>query len=123
MKNYIPALIWSLIILGLSTMPGINLPETFWDILSWDKLAHAVVYALQCALILWGGHRAQAAATLNQPLAIIALLISGVYGILMEVIQYSFFPNRFFEVQDIIANIIGSFIGLYVYQRYFLIKT
>ncbi|MEM1320203.1 MAG: VanZ family protein [Bacteroidota bacterium] len=104
-------------------MTGVNLPEQFWDILSWDKLAHAVVYALQCGLILWGGHRNKAATTLDQRVVIAALLISIAYGILMEVIQYGFFPNRFFEVQDIIANIIGSFIGLYVYRRYFLIKT
>ncbi len=122
MKNYFPALIWSLVILGLSTMPGVNLPETFWDILSWDKLAHAIVYAIQCMLILWGGHKAKAATSLSQRLIIIALTISGAYGILMEIVQYSFFPNRYFEVQDIIANIIGSFIGLYLYRRYFFIN-
>ncbi len=74
-------------------------------------------------LILWGGHKAKNASTLNQGLIIIALVISGGYGILMELIQYGFFPNRYFEVQDIIANIIGSLIGLYLYRRYFLIKT
>ena len=49
----------------------------------------------------------------------IALGISIIYGIGMEVVQYTFFPGRFFEIPDIIANIIGSILGLYLFKRFF----
>ena len=39
--------------------------------------------------------------------------VCNIYGVMMEIDAiYSFFPGRYFEVLDIIANIIGSFVGL-----------
>ena len=46
-----------------------------------------------------------------------------IYGILMEGMQYAFFPGRYFEVLDIIANIIGAIIGLIFFQKFFMSKT
>lgn len=88
------------------------------DFISLDKVGHLVFYGILCMLIL-------AALTQNRTLplvkkwSIIALGISIIYGIGMEVIQYTFFPGRFFEIPDIIANIIGSFLGLYLFKRYY----
>ena len=123
MKYFVPAILWSLVILGLSTMSGISLPEQLWDILAWDKLAHAGVYGLQVMLIYYGFQQYRKAEKLGNQLLITGFLISVVYGIGMEVIQYSFFPNRYFEVLDIIANIIGSIIGLFLYRKYFFHNT
>ena len=83
------------------------------DYIAPDKFAHAVVYGILAFLAI------RAYSTDNQvfwkQLAIVAILASG-YGVLMEIIQGTFFPHRFFEVPDIIANIIGSLIGIWIFN-------
>ena len=114
LRAFLPAFIWSLLILVLSTMPSISLPETFWDLLSPDKWGHIIVYGI-FTLLLIRGFRAKP----TKKNIAIAVFISILYGILMEIIQYSFFPDRYFEIYDIIANIIGSF-GSLLFLKYFL---
>lgn len=41
------------------------------------------------------------------------------YGILLEFVQWAFFPHRFFEVWDMIANITGSIISYLLYLWWF----
>ena len=120
MKRFIPALAWSLFILLLSTGPGISLPQSWWDLFSIDKLGHFVAYAVLSMSLLWAVQSNTVA--LQRPERKLLLIIgwSIFYGVLMEFIQYRYFPNRYFEILDIIANIIGSFAGLYFYNLYFL---
>jgi len=42
------------------------------------------------------------------------IMISILYGILDEIHQY-FVPTRFFDVVDILCNIIGSMLGVFIY--------
>ncbi|MEL6719389.1 MAG: VanZ family protein [Bacteroidota bacterium] len=101
--------IWAIFILIVSTVGvGVNLPNTLSDIISWDKVAHAFVYFV-LAYFLFKGFQAK---TSNRKSNIYAFLISAGYGILMEIIQYSFFPNRYFEFLDILANIVGTIASL-----------
>ena len=116
LKSFVPATIWGLVILGLSVMPGVNLPESLQDLWSPDKLAHAFVYFILTLLLIRGFH---ANGQLNRTTLIGAILISSAYGILLESVQYVFFPKRYFEILDIIANIIGSIGSLLVF-KYFL---
>lgn len=98
--------VWALIILVLSTVGiGINLSPSLWDIIGWDKLAHAFVYAVLCFLLIKALEKN--GITLRRAI-IYSLIISVVYGILMEIIQFTFFPNRYFEIFDIFANIVGA---------------
>jgi VanZ family protein len=52
----------------------------------------------------------------------IVLIITFLYGILIEVIQ-NFLPNRNFDVNDIIANFFGILIGLITYYLFVSIKN
>lgn len=110
MKHFLPAIGWGLFVLILSTMPSVSLPETFWDLLGPDKIAHLIVYGIFTLLIVKGFH---AQNNLNKKNIAIAVIVPSLFGILMEIIQYSFFPDRYFEIYDIIANIIGSFVSLF----------
>lgn len=107
---------WAALIFALSTGQSVKVPR-LTNILEPDKLAHIAAYGVMAALLLWGFHRT---AGISSATMAAAILISALYGISMEFIQYAFFPNRFFEVLDIIANIIGSMLG--VFGLYFLIK-
>jgi len=116
LRPYIAVIIWSLVILGLSIMPGVSLPETWVDLISVDKLAHAFVYGVLTYLGLKAISKTSSSIRQNGYLTVI--LLSSLYGFGLEWVQYAFFPGRYFERWDIIANIIGSFIGAYIF--YFL---
>lgn len=109
MKPFIPALIWGAIITWVSIMPKQSLPKIELDLMSPDKLAHALVYMILVVAIYWGLSKNKALNTKN---IIMAICLGSFYGILMEVAQYLFFPGRYFEFLDIIANIIGSIASL-----------
>lgn len=73
-----------------------------------DKIQHVFAYASLSFTVLIPLHRFQAFGILN-PMKIMVLCAG--YGLLLELIQYTFFPNRYFEWQDALANVIGVLIG------------
>ena len=115
LKNFIPVVIWAIIILFLSASSGIKVPESLSDLTGTDKFGHLVIYAIFSVLMLFGVFKARNKVP-NNPNAILVVSICSVYGVLMELMQFTFFPGRYFEVLDIIANIIGSIVGLLVFK-------
>lgn len=115
--SFLPPTLWAILILGLSTSSSVSLPETFWDILALDKLAHAIVYGILNLLVFHAFFKEK---KLTNKTKVLSILFCSLFGVLMEFIQYTFFPNRYFEVLDIFANIIGIFGSLYIFP-FFLI--
>lgn len=119
MKYFIPAILWACLILYLSSGPSVQFPPSFWDFLAIDKIGHFVFYGILAYLIAFGFCKKNQVILKNTLLK--SLIISSIYGISMELMQYSFFPNRYFEVLDIIANISGSLLGIlffkYIYHK------
>jgi len=112
LKQFFPALGWSLVILFLSLLPGKNLPKVGWDLfLHLDKVAHAVVYFILALAIGWSFDKGKG---LGWKRIFGIVTICTIYGIVLEVLQYRFLSDRFFEIHDIIANIIGSIVGAVV---------
>lgn len=119
MKSYLPAFIWALVITYLSTQGGLNLPQSIWDLVAADKFGHAFVYGVLVILFLIGNNKQGIKqSVINVSLVVIACIL---FGILLEFIQLWFYPNRFFETLDIIANIIGCILGYIVY-KFIIIK-
>ena len=111
---------WALLILLLSTMPGSSIPKVGWKLyFQLDKLAHFGIY------FILAGWLAISLGAVNKELAftrwILVVVICAIYGIAIEAIQYLFLSDRFFEIPDIIANIIGSIAGI-VFVYFFLKK-
>ncbi|HFC01324.1 MAG TPA: hypothetical protein ENJ53_11010 [Phaeodactylibacter sp.] len=113
-KKLLPAIFWAILIFYFSGKGSLNLPESIWDILSTDKVGHFGIYGIFTFLLLNG--LPQVVSIWQKKEVRIALIISILYGISMEIMQYLFFPSRYFEFLDIIANIIGSFTGLYFFK-------
>jgi len=101
---------WAIVILVLSTMPGKQLPQIPW-LMTPDKFGHAAVYAV-LTIGLYGTLRTWIVPRTSAYLTAAAL--AATYGISMEVVQFLFFPGRYFEFWDIVANIIGAFLALLV---------
>ncbi len=110
---FLPAFIWGVIIFVLSTSGGINLPESWWDVISVDKVGHLVFYGIFCFLILWGFLKSY-----HKTPYLGAISGCFLYGLMLEVIQFTFFPFRFFEYFDILANILGILFGAFAFYYY-----
>lgn len=113
----LPALAWLLVITLLSTKGNVPLPK--FNLIGADKFGHAAAYCLLAWLILLGFTWAVPARRFGFSQALGAFLFASGYGILMEFVQYTFFPNRFFEYDDMLANCIGAAIGWFVFVRIF----
>ena len=104
----IATLVWAIVIVILSTMPGQQLPQIDW-LMTPDKFGHAFVYGVLAVGLYQSFYGAW-----KTP--IFAGLWASGYGITMELVQYGFFPGRYFELWDIVANISGSIAGLIFFK-------
>ncbi len=110
LKYYVPALVTALTIGWLSTTGEVQLPPTG---LSIDKVGHLVAYAVLAWWLLWGLAKTD---RLNRRNLIGVCILGAGYGIALEFVQKWYFPGRFFEVLDMVANLCGIIIGAVVFR-------
>lgn len=116
MTTRIAAFIWTIFILVASLLPkGAMNGSGLLDIPHLDKFSHVVMYAL--FVFLWSKLLSHKAGRVKG--ARIAFYVSILLGLLMEVLQFSMDMGRHFDILDIIANIIGSIIGLTAFYKIF----
>ncbi len=104
------ALIYSLAILTLSL---INLESNPIKIEASDKVYHFVSYILMAVFWLWFLNTAQNKTSYTSISLIILSII--VYGIIIEYLQLSLTNYRMFDWNDVIANILGTVLGLILF--------
>jgi len=105
------ALFYTLALAVVSLFNTTDLPEV--DIDNGDKYAHSIAYALLC--LLW-----YVALMINKTKAplVKAMLISVIYGIILEVLQGALTEARHADLYDILANCVGVvFISLIITLR------
>lgn len=115
-KFYIPAVVAAGIILYLSAFSGPQIDITF-DFFAQDKIGHFIAYFTLSVTIAWGYYKNNQ--RLSNKVLLIILAIGIFYGCSMESMQYLFFPNRYFDYGDIVANFIGSLLGIITFQIYY----
>ena len=114
MTTRIAAFIWTIFILVASLMPKEAIPKSSWtDFANFDKLSHLVSYGI--LVFLWS--KLLSAKVGKVKGARIAFYGSIALGLLMEFLQWQMNSGRYFEILDIIANIIGSIIGLTAFYK------
>lgn len=106
------AVLWTFVTIWLSlisarTASSINI----WDFVGVDKLAHLGFYAVFC--FLWSMGLRQKSDLKNIP-----IFFSISFGVLMEICQFYLFNGRSFELYDILANIIGSILGVILFKKF-----
>jgi len=109
---WLPPLIYAAFIFYLSSLPGTTYPYLFF---SADKLLHLGEYGILGYLLARALGQYQLK---RRVLFMTAVSVCFVYGISDEFHQF-FVPNRCSSVVDIIADVIGSSlgIGIYIKQR------
>jgi VanZ family protein len=110
-------LCWAAIIFIAYSIPGQDLNQfESWDILKLDKLIHFTLFAgfsflLVNAFINQRGYR-----FFHKNARVIAVILSIVYGGVLEFVQGRFFEGRSSDIMDFVANCIGAFGGLLIYK-------
>ncbi len=104
------AFIWSAITVYLSLISARSASKfNVWDFVGIDKLGHLVFYSIFSFLWCMGLSR-----NMLDKKNILFFSIS--FGVLMEICQLYLFNGRSFEFYDILANIIGSIIGVILFK-------
>ena len=106
------AILWTCITIWLSLISARTASSlNIWDFVGFDKVAHLVFYAIFC--FLWSMGLRQ-----KSNLKIIPIIFSISFGVLMEFCQFYLSNGRSFELYDILANIIGSFLGVILFKKF-----
>ncbi len=116
-KKLWPALVWALLILVLTGVPGAYFPEvkSFWEWMSPDKSVHIFIFGVQTFLLLIPFNE-QYLAGRNRLVYRIALLsIAILFALSTEVLQAYVFIGRNGNLYDFIADVIGVGLGLLAY--------
>ncbi len=108
-KQYIPALIFTLLIPLLSLVDPEYLPDSgSLDFAGVDKAAHLCIYAL--LTFTWSLALPPKLRTRPRHLIMLAAAVS-LYGLLMEIMQLCFTETRSMEIWDMAANLSGTLIA------------
>ena len=119
-RSNLPAIFWALLILLLCGLPGDKIPElTFLEWLNPDKIAHVILFGVQCFLLLKAFEKQNFSRVFNINPATLALILSISYGCIVEILQEYVFIHRSGDIRDAAANAVGALLGLWIYKRFF----
>lgn len=110
------ALLWAFLILALCTMP-VNGVATIklLNLLSFDKLAHMLLFAMQFWFIAIGQLKQHVFSYKRKRASTLAFILTVTYGGLIELMQGYLLSNRTMDILDMVANIIGATIGWFFF--------
>jgi VanZ family protein len=119
-KKLIPSLAWALFIMGLCALPGSAIPElTFLQWLRPDKIVHLVLFGVLSFLLIKAFTEQSSVKVLNGYPKIISIIVSALYGVLIEVLQEYCFIGRQGDVFDAMADTLGAFIGWWFFNEWY----
>ena len=111
---HLPWIIWVLIISVLSFIPGNQLPEIEWEIISIDTVVHFGMYLMLSILLAFGFILKNILNLSKLKMYLILVLVGIAFGTFVELVQGSFIYRRYFDLLDILANSIGSIVGMFL---------
>jgi len=101
-------------------MPGENFPKIEFNLFELDKLIHFIFYFILVVLMNIGFRLKK-----SEPFyrSIVWIIVVGIFtGWSIEYLQGNFITNRFFDYSDIIANSVGTIVGMLIYVKYLMNK-
>ncbi len=113
LKNNCLSILWGLLIILLTTLPGNVFPKlpSYLDLFQPDKLVHLFIFLVFVFLMIRGFYRAGTPPVIRRNAITVALTLAITIGGLTEVIQGYFIPMRVGSPYDFIANTVGSALG------------
>ena len=112
MKVWTIPVIWFILLTIGSLLPGEKLPGGSWEaIYQLDKILHFAAYFGLMAGVAWANIHHTIFYKRGMVYLMIALIV---YGVVIELLQAGMNRERYFEVFDILANIMGLFAGYWI---------
>jgi VanZ family protein len=105
---YIPLGLYWLLIFILTSIPSQSMPKVLGGV---DKLKHFGAYFVLAFLLNFTLLIQKKYSILSKKSILFTLLITTFYGLIDEVHQI-FIPGRYFDWWDLVADIVGSLIGI-----------
>jgi len=116
------AVFWFLLILFLLCLPGSEFPKNTWlTKIRIDKWVHILLFFVLVVTWCLAINSSKKIKDIEKFFKLIAIL-SLLYGITMEIVQHFFIPLRSFELGDIAADGLGSWLGYLFTKRRLKIK-
>lgn len=113
---FLPAVIWGIIILTLSSVSGATISQFNWsDFASMDKVGHFIFYSIFTFLWLFGFQQYGLPKSLIRKI-LTAWTIGAVFGGLIEIFQFALIEGRYFDLLDLLANILGCIAGVVIFM-------
>lgn len=116
-RYFIPAVVWTIVILALTLMPASDIPNTFASRIPYfDKLVHCGIFA--GFVLLWSigikrlGNK--------HPMIYLArvILVAILLGLIIEILQKELVSlHRSFDWWDWLADCIGAFLGGAIFRE------
>ncbi|MET6999643.1 VanZ family protein [Chitinophaga defluvii] len=117
LKYYLPAILWILLILFLCTLPSKDVPKVSWfGKLPVDKIVHFCLWG-GTVFFLCIGYFRQNKHISALTMAVMALL-AACYGLAIELVQKFLTSSRSFEWDDLLADSLGAFAGIWVFKLF-----
>jgi len=116
LKNLLPAIVWAIFILVLTTLSNGGFVSQNLLGIATDKLGHAFIFGVLVFFIMQALIKLWRFSFFLRKIQIIAFFIGVGYGCLIELIQLYIVTYRQAEWGDVMANIIGCFIGLIMFN-------
>lgn len=105
-------MIWIIVILVLSFMPGDDLNKIqFLNIPHFDKLAHAGIYFILICILVFEINQNVLLRYTSNKILILSVLFCAILGLIIELFQPLFFTHRSAEWLDFTANLAGCLLG------------
>ena len=120
LRYYFSSIFWAVVILFVSSIPSYELPDfSFWKLFTFDKVAHIVMYGILSFQVMKSCIRQYANWWLRYNAARVAIVFSIFYGAAIEVFQEFALIDRHGDWMDLVSNIIGTFVGVWVFRMIF----
>ena len=94
----------------LVLLPGQNMPQLGNALISIDKAIHAFLFMVLGFLMVVGFTKQSTYSGLRNKALNYAFIVTAIYAVSIEVVQL-FSKDRAFELEDMLANLAGCFIG------------
>lgn len=116
-QRYLLLVLYFITMSVLFTLPGSAFPKSGWLAkIAFDKWVHIGLFGLFTFLVCW------ALQVRLKSGVVITFLSAVLYGILVEVVQDQFIPNRSFDLGDWGADIVGSVVGIWFWNLRYIKK-
>jgi VanZ family protein len=120
-KRFLPAVLWFVIVMVLTCMPGKDVPDISWlDSINFDKWVHMGLFGGLTFLLCWPLKTSVYSRRERVHLFIKIALVSSIWGLIVEFLQRFYIPGRDYDLWDWAADSLGSFLALLICLKYFV---